>query len=138
MFQLHPVLQKDTVLIGEFSLSLVLISKDANYPWVILVPKRSEVKEIYQLSLADRQSLLEESCLLASALVKIFKPDKLNVATIGNMVPQLHMHHICRFQTDLCWPKPVWGQISPSAYANEALEVFKQRLQLELGSNILQ
>ena len=138
MFQLHPVLQKDTVLIGEFSLSLVLISKDANYPWVILVPKRSEVKEIYQLSLADRQSLLEESCLLASALVKIFKPDKLNVATIGNMVPQLHMHHICRFQTDLCWPKPVWGEISPGAYANEALEVFKQRLQLELGSNILQ
>ena len=138
MFQLHPVLQKDTVLIGEFSLSLVLISKDANYPWVILVPKRSEVKEIYQLSLADRQSLLEESCLLASALVKIFKPDKLNVATIGNMVPQLHMHHICRFQTDLCWPKPVWGEISPGAYANEALEVFKQRLQLELGSNIFQ
>ena len=138
MFQLHPVLQKDTVLIGEFSLSLVLISKDANYPWVILVPKRPEVKEIYQLSLADRQTLLEESCLLASALVKIFKPDKLNVATIGNMVPQLHMHHICRFQTDLCWPKPVWGEISPGAYANEALEVFKQRLQLELGSNILQ
>ena len=138
MFQLHPVLQKDTVLIGEFSLSLVLISKDANYPWVILVPKRLGVKEVYQLSLTDRQALLEESCLIASALVKIFKPDKLNVATIGNMVPQLHMHHICRFQTDLCWPKPVWGEISPSAYANEALQVFKQRLQLELGSNILQ
>ena len=120
MFQLHPVLQKDTVLIGEFSLSLVLISKDANYPWVILVPKRSEVKEIYQLSLADRQSLLEESCLLASALVEIFKPDKLNVATIGNMVPQLHCHVVGRFKNDPAWPGPIWGVGTAQPYAEDA------------------
>ncbi|MFB0995632.1 MAG: HIT family protein [Porticoccaceae bacterium] len=120
MFQLHPVLQKDTVLVGEFSLSLLLISKDANYPWVILVPKE----------------LLKESCLLANALVKICKPDKLNIATIGNMVPQLHMHHVCRYQTDLCWPKPVWGQAPSSTYVSQELERFKQRLRAELGEYI--
>lgn len=136
MFQLHPVLQKDTVLVGEFSLSLLLISKDANYPWVILVPKRSDIDEIYQLSVSDRQELLKESCLLDNALVKICKPDKLNIATIGNMVPQLHMHHVCRYQTDLCWPKPVWGQAPSSTYVSQELERFKQRLRAELGEYI--
>ena len=92
MFKLHSMLQKDTLLVGEFPLSLLLINQDANYPWAILVPKRPNVEEMYQLNPADRQALLEESCLLASALVKIYKPDKLNIATIGNIVPQLHMH----------------------------------------------
>tara|TARA_B110001450_G_scaffold178863_1_gene167093 strand:- start:1395 stop:1820 length:426 start_codon:yes stop_codon:yes gene_type:complete len=136
MFQLHPVLQKDTVAVGEFSLSLLLISKDANYPWAILVPKRPDIEEIYQLSPSDRQELLKESCLLANALAEIFKPDKLNIATIGNMVPQLHMHHVCRYQTDLCWPKPVWGQTPASNYTAQELEGFKQRLLAELGENI--
>ena len=136
MFQLHPVLQKDTVLVGEFSLSLLLISKDANYPWAILVPKRSNIEEIYQLSLSDRQALLKESCLLANALVEIFKPAKLNIATIGNMVPQLHMHHVCRYPTDLSWPKPVWGQTPASTYAAQELEGFKQRLLVELAEDL--
>ena len=138
MFKLHSMLQRDTVLVGEFPLSLLLINQDANYPWAILVPKRSNIEEMYQLNPADRQALLEESCLLASALVKIYKPDKLNIATIGNIVPQLHMHHICRYQTDPCWPAPVWGQMSPSAYTSGALEQFKQRLRLELGETISQ
>jgi len=116
MFELHPTLDADTVRIGELPLSLLLLSKDANYPWFILVPKRVGVKEIFELSANDRQELMHESHCLSKALVSLFSPHKLNIATIGNMVPQLHMHHICRFRNDICWPKPVWGQAHASAY----------------------
>jgi diadenosine tetraphosphate (Ap4A) HIT family hydrolase len=116
MFELHSTLEADTVRVGELQLSLLLLSKDANYPWLILVPKRAGIDEIHQLSANDRQELMHESYCLSKALVSLFSPDKLNIATIGNKVPQLHMHHICRFRNDICWPKPVWGQAQSSAY----------------------
>jgi diadenosine tetraphosphate (Ap4A) HIT family hydrolase len=116
MFQLHPQLEADTVLVGRFPLSLLLLSKDANYPWCILVPQRAEVQEIYQLDNSDRQQLLQESCVLAETLAKLFAADKINVATIGNMVPQLHMHHVARFKSDVAWPRPIWGAVDASAY----------------------
>jgi diadenosine tetraphosphate (Ap4A) HIT family hydrolase len=116
MFQLHPQLKADTVLVGRFPLSLLLLSKDANYPWCILVPQRAEVQEIYQLDNSDRQQLLQESCVLAETLAKLFAADKINVATIGNMVPQLHMHHVARFKSDVAWPRPIWGAVDASAY----------------------
>lgn len=119
MFELHSTLEADTVRIGELQLSLLLLSKDANYPWLILVPKRAGIEEIYQLSANDRQELMHESYCLSKALVSLFSPHKLNIATIGNKVPQLHMHHICRFHNDICWPKPVWDQAQPSAYTKK-------------------
>mgnify|MGYP000969120300 CR=1 FL=1 len=121
MFQLHPQLELDTVLVGRFPLSLLLLSKDANYPWCILVPQRADMQEIYQLDTADQQQLLQESCLLAETLADLFTADKINVATIGNMVPQLHMHHVARFKTDVAWPKPVWGAVEAVAYPQDML-----------------
>ncbi|MBT5070817.1 MAG: HIT domain-containing protein, partial [Porticoccaceae bacterium] len=93
MFELHPMLAADTVNIGDLPLSTVLLNKDANYPWVILVPRREGVTEVVQLDNGDRRQLLDESCIIANCLTELFSPDKLNIATIGNVVPQLHMHH---------------------------------------------
>jgi diadenosine tetraphosphate (Ap4A) HIT family hydrolase len=121
MFQLHPQLKTDTVLVGRFPLSLLLLSRDANYPWCILVPQREGIEEIYQLDSAEQQQLLNESCLLAEALATLFAADKINVATIGNMVPQLHMHHVARFKSDAAWPRPVWGAVDAVAYPEDML-----------------
>ena len=94
MFSLDPVLEADTALIGQFDLSLVLLNRDANYPWAVLVPKRQSISEIFQLSSDDQHSLMAESSCLAEALTEIFSPDKLNIAAIGNVVEQLHVHHV--------------------------------------------
>jgi diadenosine tetraphosphate (Ap4A) HIT family hydrolase len=132
MFQLHSQLEADTVLVGRFPLSLLLLSKDANYPWCILVPQRAEMQEIYQLDKADQQQLLHESCLLAEAMVAIFEPDKINLATIGNMVPQLHMHHVARFKSDGAWPRPIWGAVDAVDYSADILAKTVGRIALAL------
>ena len=132
MFQLHERLQADTVLVAEFNLSLVLLSKDANYPWIILVPKRHSIQEIYQLAIEDRHQLLHESCTVAETMTALFNPDKLNIATIGNMVPQLHMHHVARFKNDGAWPGPVWGAQSAASYNKDKLASLVLELQAAL------
>jgi diadenosine tetraphosphate (Ap4A) HIT family hydrolase len=121
MFKLDPQLQTDTVLLGAFPLSLLLLSKDANYPWCILVPQRQGVEEIFQLDEVDRQQLLAESCVVAETLATLFNAEKINVATIGNMVPQLHMHHVVRYKSDAVWPMPVWGAVPATGYSKELL-----------------
>ena len=132
MFQLHPQLEGDTVLVGRFPLSLLLLSKDANYPWCILVPQRAGIEEIYQLEQADQQQLLIESSLLAETLSTLFAADKINVATIGNMVPQLHMHHVVRFKNDGAWPRPVWGAVDSVAYSDDMLAHRVERIAASL------
>ena len=136
MFQLHERLMTDTLLVGEFPLCL-LLSRDANYPWTILVPKRADIKEIYQLNSADRNQLLHESCVLAEAMQGLFSPDKLNIATIGNMVPQLHMHHVARTKTDAAWPGPVWGAVTAIDYSEETLASIQVSLQTRLADELL-
>ena len=128
MFQLDPRLEADTQLLGAFPLSLLLLSKDANYPWCILVPQREGMREIYQLNEADRQQLLDESCLVAETLADLFGADKINVATIGNMVPQPHMHHVVRFKTDAAWPGPVWGAVAAATYPQQLLTETAERI----------
>ncbi len=120
MFQLHPQLAADCVTLGTFPLSQLLMLRDANYPWFLLVPARSGIGEIHHLVEADRQQLLHESVCLSQAIEQAFKPDKLNVAALGNMVPQLHVHHIARYRTDPAWPAPVWGRVPASAYTDDA------------------
>ncbi|MGY8849342.1 MAG: HIT domain-containing protein [Pseudomonadales bacterium] len=137
MFQLHERLMTDTLLVGEFPLCLLLLSRDANYPWTILVPKRADIKEIYQLNSADRNQLLHESCVLAEAMQGLFSPDKLNIATIGNMVPQLHMHHVARTKTDAAWPGPVWGAVTAIDYSEETLASIQVSLQTRLADELL-
>ena len=133
MFELDSRLVKDSVTLGELPLSIVLLSRDANYPWCILVPKREGVREIHALAKQDRMQLLEESCALATLMEKIFNPDKMNVAALGNMVPQLHIHHIARFKTDLAWPGPIWGAVEAGHYKDEGLERRAQVLQIALS-----
>jgi diadenosine tetraphosphate (Ap4A) HIT family hydrolase len=121
MFELHPRLAADTLPVGDFELSKLLIHNDANYPWFILVPKKPDLMEIYHLSEQERIQLMVESCTLAEALVDVFSPDKINIATLGNMVPQLHMHHVARYTTDGAWPNPIWGAVPAVEYQPEAL-----------------
>jgi diadenosine tetraphosphate (Ap4A) HIT family hydrolase len=134
-FALHPQLAADTVVIGDWPLSLVLLMNDANYPWLILVPRRNEIREIYQLAESDQIQFLRESSALGEALMKEFSADKLNVAALGNMVPQLHIHHIVRFAADIAWPKPVWGAHPAQPYPQEELD--KRVVQLRKLLNTL-
>ena len=121
MFDLDERLCIDTVLVGELALNSVLLARDATYPWVILVPRRSAITEIHQLKAADRMLLMQESCVLAEVMMALYQPDKLNIAALGNQVPQLHMHHLARFKTDPTWPRPVWGAAPTTEYPRGAL-----------------
>jgi diadenosine tetraphosphate (Ap4A) HIT family hydrolase len=98
---------------------------DSNYPWFILVPDRDDIREIYQLDTADREQLLDESCRLSEFVMSAFEGDKLNVAALGNQVPQLHLHHIVRYTTDSAWPGPVWGKFPALSYTDQALSVIR-------------
>ncbi|SFM14507.1 HIT domain-containing protein [Halopseudomonas yangmingensis] len=120
MFSLHHQLLADCRKVGRFPLSLLLLMKDAQYPWFILVPQREDVSEIFQLNALDRRQLLDESCHLAEVLKDVFAADKLNIAALGNMVPQLHVHHVVRYRSDVAWPAPVWGRL-PVAECDEQL-----------------
>lgn len=122
MFELHPLLARDTLLIGDFPLSRLLLMNDANYPWLILVPRRVGMREIFELGHDDQLQLLKESSQLAMVLSRIFEADKLNIATLGNIVPQLHIHHIVRYRSDLAWPQPVWGLFPAQPYSKRALQ----------------
>ncbi|EGA68481.1 diadenosine tetraphosphate hydrolase [Vibrio sinaloensis DSM 21326] len=108
-FELHPQLAKDTTILGQFPLSVALLHKDNAVPWVILVPKRANLKELHHLPMQEQQQFLLESQAVSQALEATFQPDKLNLGALGNMVPQLHIHHIARFKDDVAWPGPVWG-----------------------------
>jgi diadenosine tetraphosphate (Ap4A) HIT family hydrolase len=121
MFNLHPRLADDTLVVGRFSLSLLLLSKDANYPWCILVPQREEVYEIHHLSEEDQLQLVRESCRLSEVMTSLFDAHKMNVAALGNVVRQLHIHHIARLVDDPAWPQPIWGKVPAQAYAEAAL-----------------
>ncbi len=129
MFELHPRLAQDSVVIGEFDLSLLLLSRDANYPWCILVPKRDEVYEIHHLSEEEQLQLIRESCRLAEVMTSIFDADKMNVAALGNVVRQLHVHHIARFTDDPAWPQPIWGKLPAKDYADTDFAERIKRLQ---------
>lgn len=120
MFELHPRLAEDTLAIGDFPLCRLLLMNDASYPWFILVPRRAGIREIFELAPADQQKLLRESSHLSQVLNSLFQADKLNIAALGNMVPQLHVHHIVRFRHDRAWPKPVWGLFPATPYTERA------------------
>lgn len=129
MFELHPRLADDTIAIGRFDLSLLLLSKDANYPWCILVPQREDVFEIHHLSEDDQLQLMRESCRLAEVMTSLFDAHKMNVAALGNVVRQLHIHHIARFSDDPAWPQPIWGKVPMTVYTNRELVERTKRLQ---------
>src|SRR4051795_7255999 len=123
-WSLHQQLAKDTIDIGDLPLSRVLVIKDANYPWLLLVPRREGAVEIIDLDEVAQAQLMTEISRVSRAVKDITKCDKLNVAALGNAVPQLHVHVIARFRTDAAWPKPVWGAVPQRAYQREELHNF--------------
>ncbi|MCX7099752.1 MAG: HIT domain-containing protein [Methylococcales bacterium] len=120
-FRLHPRLAQDCITIGCFDLCRVLLMNDSQFPWFILVPERADINEIYQLSKTDQFALAEESSYLAENLAALYTADKMNIAAIGNLVPQLHIHHVVRYQTDKAWPAPIWGKFAAIPYGPQQL-----------------
>jgi len=133
-FSLHPKLKEDCLPLGRLELSLVLLMNDSRFPWCLLVPERVGASEIYLLDPPDQQMLMHESVVLSKALVEAYRPDKLNVAALGNQVPQLHVHHIARFRSDAAWPHPVWGVGKAVAYEPASLSANMERLANKLGA----
>lgn len=115
-FELDARLAADTLPFGDFPLCRILLMNDAQYPWWILVPRRVGVREIYELNDTDQNQLLRESVLFSRALMQAYSGEKLNVAALGNVVPQLHIHHVVRFRGDPAWPAPVWGRTPAQPY----------------------
>lgn len=133
MFTLDPRLKHDTFFIASLSLCDALLMNDARYPWVILVPRITGLTEIYQLSKADQQQLMTESNTVAKKLAELVSADKMNVAALGNVVSQLHIHHVARYQADDAWPAPVWGKGTAVAYTDEERDAICQQLQTVLS-----
>lgn len=121
-FALHPQLAADTIEVGNHALCKVLLMNDSQYPWLILVPQRPDIREVYELSANDQQRLWQEVSQTGKALMDLHQGFKLNIGALGNMVPQLHIHLIVRQTNDAAWPGPVWGVKSAQAYATEALQ----------------
>jgi diadenosine tetraphosphate (Ap4A) HIT family hydrolase len=137
MYELHPQLKQDTIRIGEFELCEVLLMNDMRYPWLILVPKRENKAEIYQLTEQDQQRLLIESSFVSKVMSGLFSAAKMNIAALGNMVEQLHIHHIARYKTDATWPKPVWGIGQAEPYSEMAKSAMLSQLTQALGDYLV-
>ena len=134
MFTLHPQLQQDCEQLGRLELCRLLLMRDANFPWCILVPERVDIGEIHQLTTEDQRQLTCESALLARTMAELFAADKMNIAALGNIVPQLHIHHIARHRDDPAWPAPVWGKLPARAYSAAELRTTVERLRAALGT----
>ena len=120
-WHLHPQLADDSTPVIELALCEVRLMDDANHPWLILIPKVADAVEIIDLSPAQRAQLTTEIETAGRALKALLKPDKLSVAALGNLVPQLHVHVIARYQNDIAWPRPVWGAANARPYEPEEL-----------------
>lgn len=132
-FQLDSRLNADSIAIGQFKLCKLLLMNDSQYPWFVLVPMKENKTEIYQLSDRDQTLLWLESRLLSIAIMDIFEGQKLNIAAIGNIVSQLHLHHVVRFEKDACWPKPIWGQLPMKAYQSQKIDEIHQNIIAKLA-----
>ncbi|MBQ4828254.1 HIT domain-containing protein [Alteromonas sp. MMG017] len=132
MFKLDARLESDTIFIHDLPLCRVLLMNDSQFPWLILVPRVDGVTEIIELSDEQQQQFLKESAQVSRLLQTQFSPDKLNIAALGNVVSQLHIHHVARYKSDIAWPKPIWGAQAVVAYpddkATELVDALKQAL----------
>ncbi len=133
MFILHPRLTDDTATLADWPLCRVLLMNDSSYPWLILVPRRTGISEITELAPADQSLLMSEIARASARLRAHVSPDRINVAALGNMVAQLHVHVIARFAGDAAWPKPVWGVVPTIPYESDALERRVAELRAALG-----
>ena len=119
-FLLDPRLEADTHAIGDLPLCELRLMDDARFPWLVLVPRIAGARELLDLDEGDQRALLAEINLVGRAIETLWRPDKLNIAALGNVVPQLHVHVIARFTSDPAWPQPVWGRGERIAYSDDA------------------
>ena len=132
MFELDDRLAADTVPIGDLALCRVLLMNDVRYPWLILVPAKPDLTELGDLTRDDRILLSDEIDAVSAILNDLYNPLKLNVGALGNIVRQLHIHHIVRFEGDASFPKPVWGVGEAVPYDADALNETVSGLQIAL------
>lgn len=137
IFDLHPRLRQDCHELGRFELCRLLLMNESRYPWFVLVPERADVSEIYQLPEPEQIQLILESSRLARTLASAFDAEKMNVAAIGNLVPQLHIHHVVRYRNDAAWPAPVWGRFDPLPYDEAALTSVRWKLRGVLSPDFI-
>ena len=128
MFDLDSRLAADTLILADLPLCRVLLMRDARYPWLILVPRVADISEVYQLDEAAQVQLWLETRALAQGMQQEFAARKMNIAALGNVVSQLHMHVVARQERDAAWPAPVWGHGEAQAYSAEALQTVRQRM----------
>ena len=131
-WSLHPQLRDDTTSVCDLALSRLLSTNDADYPWLILVPRRANVAEIADLG-DEATLLMGEITLVSRALKEVTRCDKINIAAIGNVVPQLHVHIVARWTHDPLWPKPIWGVAVSRAGDAAAFERFVSMIRTKLG-----
>jgi diadenosine tetraphosphate (Ap4A) HIT family hydrolase len=131
-WDLDPQLTRDTAGVGDLPLSRVLVSRDASYPWIILVPRRPAAVELIDLTDADQAQAMREIAQVGRVLKAVTSCDKLNIAAIGNVVAQLHIHVVARRRGDAAWPKPIWGAAPTRAYVPDALDPFIAALRRDL------
>jgi diadenosine tetraphosphate (Ap4A) HIT family hydrolase len=124
-FELHPRIAGVTLPVGDLLLSRVLLMNDARFPWLVLVPRRPDIIEITDLPTAERSILMEEIASVSTSLKDATRADRINVAALGNVVAQLHVHVVARFATDPAWPGAVWGHGKAEPYADEAAASFR-------------
>ncbi len=133
MFAMDDRLLKDTIVLGDFALCRVLLMNDSRYPWLILVPRCLAVSEVFELTAEQQQQFWQETCFVSQVLKDMFQADKINIATLGNVVKQLHMHVVVRMQNDAAWPAPVWGNGEAQLYAEDAIAQICTRLHAALS-----
>ena len=132
-WSLHPQLARDTIAVGDLALSRLLAMNDATYPWVVLVPRCPDAVEIIDLDAAEQARLMAEIAGVSAALKRLTGCDKINVAAIGNVVAQLHVHVVARRKDDPTWPRPVWGAGQARPYAPADMQSFVAALRGAIG-----
>ena len=133
-FELHPRLAADTLPLRELPLCSLRLMNDSNFPGLLLVPRLADAREPHHLAATDQATLWDETMLASRVLELTCKPQKLNVGALGNLVPQLHVHVVARFETDPAWPGPVWGAVPPSPYDPAAAAALTARLTAKLDA----
>ena len=133
VFHLHPRLEADTHLIANLTLCQLRLMNDARFPWSVLVPQRSDLVGVHELTPHDQKQLIEESSLVSRLFSRLYQPDRINVGALGNLVPQLHWHVVARHSQDPCWPGPVWGCGETRPYETVELEARLQQIATALA-----
>jgi len=132
-FELDKKIAANTISLHETDRYVMRLANDSRFPWVILIPKVESITETYQLDISFQQKLAIDSAQLGQEMMTLYQGDSLNTGALGNVVRQLHVHHVVRYENDEAWPGPIWGFGSPVPYTDEQLSIQKEKLQSGLS-----